>query len=40
MATPVLRAIEWDETPWDDPSDNQLHDLLADMSLTWRFAVL
>ncbi|MER5804919.1 hypothetical protein [Streptomyces mirabilis] len=40
MATPVLRAIEWDGTSWDDPSDEQLHDLLADMSLTWRFVVV
>jgi hypothetical protein len=40
MATPVLRAIEWDGTSWDDPSDDQLHDLLADMSLTWRFVVV
>jgi hypothetical protein len=40
MATPVLRAIEWDGTSWDEPSDDQLHDLLADMSLTWRFVVV
>lgn len=40
MAAPVLRAIEWDGTSWDDPSDEQLHDLLADMSLTWRFVVV
>lgn len=38
--TPALRAIEWDGTPWDDPSEDQLHDLLADMSLTWRFVVV
>ncbi|MFC5034655.1 hypothetical protein ACQFX6_32210 [Streptomyces sp. DSM 41987] len=40
MGTPLLRAIEWDGTSWDDPSDDQLHDLLADMSLTWRFVVV
>ncbi|MFF5158394.1 hypothetical protein ACFY3N_19520 [Streptomyces sp. NPDC000348] len=40
MATPVLRAIEWDGTSWDDPSEEQLHDLLADMSLTWRFVIV
>ncbi|MFH8605782.1 hypothetical protein ACH4B8_39595 [Streptomyces flaveolus] len=40
MATPILRAIEWDGTSWDDPSDDRLHDLLADMSLTWRFVVV
>ncbi|MEU4087821.1 hypothetical protein [Streptomyces aureus] len=40
MAASVLRAIEWDGTSWDDPSDDQLHDLLADMSLTWRFVVV
>ncbi|MGW0781241.1 hypothetical protein [Streptomyces sp. NPDC002913] len=39
MATPVLRAIEWDGTSWDDPSDDRMHDLLADMSLTWRFVI-
>ncbi len=35
-----MRAIEWDGTSWDDPSDEHLHDLLADMSLTWRFVVV
>jgi hypothetical protein len=39
MATPVLRVTEADGTPWDDPSEEQLHDLLADMSLTWRFVI-
>lgn len=38
--TPALRAIEWDGTSWDDPSEDQLHDLLADMSLTWRFVIV
>ncbi|MYQ40345.1 hypothetical protein B046DRAFT_01380 [Streptomyces sp. LamerLS-316] len=40
MGTPVLRAIEWGGTQWDDPSAEKLHDLLADMSLTWRFVVV
>ncbi|MDF6042257.1 hypothetical protein LRD69_08780 [Streptomyces sp. JH14] len=40
MATPTLRAIEWDGTSWDDPSEERLHDLLADMSLTWRFVIV
>ncbi|MFD8983699.1 hypothetical protein [Streptomyces sp. NPDC059564] len=40
MPTPALRAIEWDGTGWDDPSEDQLHDLLADMSLTWRFVIV
>ncbi|WP_328907794.1 hypothetical protein OG230_35000 [Streptomyces sp. NBC_00234] len=40
MASPILRAIEADETVWDDPSDDRLHDLLADMSLSWRFVVV
>ncbi|MFC1415810.1 hypothetical protein [Streptacidiphilus cavernicola] len=40
MTAPALRAIEWDGTSWDDPSDDQLHDLLADMSLTWRLVVV
>ncbi|MEO3787603.1 hypothetical protein ABGB12_30120 [Actinocorallia sp. B10E7] len=40
MTTPVLRATEWDGTSWDDPSDEKLHDLLADMNLTWRFVIV
>ncbi|MEU2118534.1 hypothetical protein ABZ567_23495 [Streptomyces sp. NPDC016459] len=40
MAAPVLQAIEADGTTWDDPSEDRLHDLLADMSLTWRFVVV
>ncbi|MEU6669087.1 hypothetical protein [Streptomyces sp. NPDC046727] len=40
MSTPVLRAIEADGTSWDDPSEERLHDLLADMSLSWRFVVV
>lgn len=40
MAASVLRAIEWAGTSWDDLPDDQLHDLLADMSLTWRFVVV
>ncbi|MGW1102411.1 hypothetical protein [Streptomyces sp. NPDC002540] len=37
MAAPVIQAIEADGTTWDDPFEEQLHDLLADMTLTWRF---
>ncbi|MFE2021532.1 hypothetical protein ACFW9O_26175 [Streptomyces sp. NPDC059499] len=40
MAIPALRAVEADGTTWDDPSEDQLHDLLADMSLTWRFVIV
>ncbi|WP_189814935.1 hypothetical protein [Streptomyces olivaceoviridis] len=40
MTAPVIRAIEWDGTAWDDPSEDQVHDLLADMSLTWRFVIV
>ncbi|AXG79733.1 hypothetical protein [Streptomyces paludis] len=40
MSVPMLRAIEWDGTSWDDPSEDKLHDLLADMSLTWRFVIV
>ncbi|MFD4612246.1 hypothetical protein ACFWOT_30080 [Streptomyces sp. NPDC058440] len=40
MAAPVLQAIEADGTTWDDPSEEQLHDLLADMSLRWRFVIV
>ncbi|GGS98039.1 MULTISPECIES: hypothetical protein [Streptomyces] len=40
MTAPVIRAIEWDGTAWDDPSAEQIHDLLADMSLTWRFVIV
>ncbi|MET9589636.1 hypothetical protein ABZY45_01525 [Streptomyces sp. NPDC006516] len=40
MGTPALRAIEWDGTQWDDPSEEKLHDLLADMNLTWRFVIV
>lgn len=40
MAVPVLQAIEADGTTWDDPSEDKLHDLLADMNLTWRFVVV
>ncbi|WP_369200683.1 hypothetical protein [Streptomyces sp. PU-14G] len=37
---PALRATEWDGTVWDDPSEDQLHDLLADMNLRFRFVVV
>lgn len=40
MRSPVLRATEADGTTWNDPSEEQLHDLLADMSLTWRYVVV
>ncbi|WP_420082290.1 hypothetical protein ACN6AT_04885 [Streptomyces sp. JL4002] len=40
MATPVLQAVEADGTTWDDPSEDRLHDLLADMSLSSRFVVV
>ncbi|MEV5146741.1 hypothetical protein AB0L14_20440 [Streptomyces sp. NPDC052727] len=36
----MIRAIEWDGTARGDPSEDQLHDLLADMSLTWRFVIV
>ncbi|MEE1820181.1 hypothetical protein PUR59_34865 [Streptomyces sp. SP18ES09] len=40
MATPVLQAVEAGGATWDDPSEDQLHDLLADMSLGSRFVVV
>ncbi|WP_430333255.1 hypothetical protein [Rhodococcus sp. ACT016] len=40
MAAPVLRAVDEDGTTWDDPSAEQLHDLLADLSPTCRFVVV
>ncbi|MFI8849733.1 hypothetical protein [Streptomyces sp. 891-h] len=40
MATPELRAIEWDGTRWDDPSEDKLYDLLADMNLRFRFVIV
>ncbi|MER5496382.1 MULTISPECIES: hypothetical protein [unclassified Streptomyces] len=40
MTTPVIRAVEADDTAWDDPSEDKLHDLLADMSLSHRFVVV
>ncbi|MEU7278774.1 hypothetical protein AB0A69_08380 [Streptomyces sp. NPDC045431] len=40
MTTPVVRAIEADGTAWDDPSEDRLHDLLADMNLTWRHVIV
>ncbi|GAA4585958.1 hypothetical protein GCM10023194_30390 [Planotetraspora phitsanulokensis] len=36
----MVQAIEADGACWDDPSEEQLHDLLADMSLTWRFVIV
>ncbi|MFE9335115.1 hypothetical protein [Streptomyces sp. NPDC006925] len=40
MAQPVLRAIEDDGRAVDDPSEEVLHDLLADMNLRHRFVIL
>ncbi|MCQ4208767.1 hypothetical protein [Streptomyces longispororuber] len=40
MTDPILRATEWNGTAWDDPSDEQVHDLLADMNLTHRHVVV
>ncbi|MDH6281134.1 hypothetical protein [Prescottella agglutinans] len=40
MAAPALQAIDEDGTTWDNPSAQQLHGLLADMSLTCRFVVV
>jgi hypothetical protein len=40
MAGPVIRAIEWDGKSWDDPSEDALHDLLADMNLRYRFVIV
>ncbi|MEW2511834.1 hypothetical protein [Streptomyces sp. NPDC046870] len=39
-AAPVIRAIEWDGTARDDPSEDQLHDPLADLIPTWRFVIV
>jgi hypothetical protein len=40
MSHPVVRAIEWDGTTWEDPSEEVLGDLLADMNLSWRFVIV
>ncbi|RST07576.1 hypothetical protein E2C00_16855 [Streptomyces sp. WAC05374] len=40
MTTGVLQAVGADGTTWDDPSEEQLHDLLADTSLGSRFVVV
>jgi hypothetical protein len=40
MAIPLVRAIEWDGRSWDDPSEERLHDLLADMNLRYRFVIV
>lgn len=40
MPRPVLRAIEWDGKAWDDPSEDVLGDLLADLNLRWRFMII
>ncbi|WP_432096082.1 hypothetical protein [Streptomyces sp. bgisy100] len=40
MTKPRLRAHEWCGTTWDDPSEDRLHDLLADMNLRHCFVVV
>ncbi|WP_030343785.1 hypothetical protein [Streptomyces sp. NRRL S-1022] len=40
MTAPVIRSIERDGTAWADPTADQLHDLPADMSPTWRFVIV
>lgn len=40
MVTPAVRAIEWSGQSWEDPSEDVLHDLLADMSLKYRFVIV
>ncbi|GAA1680152.1 hypothetical protein [Fodinicola feengrottensis] len=40
MVPPVVRAKEWDDTSWDDPSEEKLHDLLADLNLRSRFVIV
>ncbi|MFE1408287.1 hypothetical protein ACFW5D_32645 [Streptomyces sp. NPDC058770] len=40
MTIPMLQAVEADGTSWDDPTEEQLHDLLADMTLTSRFVIV
>lgn len=40
MTGPVLRARECCGRTWDDPSEETLHDLLADLNLTPRFVVV
>jgi hypothetical protein len=32
----TVRAREWDDTTWDDPSPEELYDLIADLGLTLR----
>lgn len=40
MTAPELQAVDADGTTWDDPSEQQLHQLLAGLSLACRFVVL
>jgi hypothetical protein len=40
MPRPVLRVIEWDGKTWDNPSEEVLGDLLASLSLRWRFMIV
>lgn len=36
----MLRATEWDGNVHDDPSDEQIFDLLSHLNLTYRFLIL
>ncbi|MFE9748600.1 hypothetical protein ACFYOT_27140 [Saccharothrix saharensis] len=40
MTKPVVRVIEWSGKSWDDPSETDLHDLLADLNLTHRHLIV
>lgn len=40
MTRPVLRAREWSGYTWDDPSEETLYGLLADLAPTHRFVVV
>ncbi|MFF9341548.1 hypothetical protein ACF1CG_17630 [Streptomyces sp. NPDC014773] len=40
MLKPVLRAVEESGRTVDDPTEEVLHDLLAEMSLSHRFVIL
>ncbi|GAA2974579.1 hypothetical protein GCM10010446_68530 [Streptomyces enissocaesilis] len=36
----MLQAVEADGATWDGPSEDQLHDVLADMNLACRFVIV
>jgi hypothetical protein len=40
VASPVVRAHEWDGSTWDDPSEERLETLLAYMNLTHCFVIV